>query len=33
MSRNGWLALIYHTLFVTFMVAPIAVVVVVAFTP
>lgn len=33
MSRNGWLALIYHTLFVTFMVAPIFVVCVVAFTP
>jgi putative spermidine/putrescine transport system permease protein len=33
MSRNGWLALTYHALFVTFMVAPIAVVCVVAFTP
>ncbi len=33
MSRNGWLALTFHTLFVTFMVAPIAIVVVVAFTP
>mgnify|MGYP000219770452 CR=1 FL=1 len=33
MSRNGPLALIFHTLFVIFMVAPIAVVCVVAFTP
>lgn len=33
MSRNGWLALTYHALFVTFMVAPIAVVCIVAFTP
>lgn len=33
MSRNGPLALVFHTLFVIFMVAPIAVVCVVAFTP
>jgi putative spermidine/putrescine transport system permease protein len=33
MSRNGPLALIYHTLFVIFMMAPIVVVVWVAFTP
>jgi putative spermidine/putrescine transport system permease protein len=33
MSRNGPLALAYHTLFVIFMVAPIAVVCWVAFTP
>jgi putative spermidine/putrescine transport system permease protein len=33
MSRNGPLALLYHALFVTFMVAPIAIVVGVAFTP
>ena len=33
MSRNGPLALIFHTLFVTFMVAPIVVVCLVAFTP
>jgi putative spermidine/putrescine transport system permease protein len=33
MSRNGTLALIFHTLFVIFMIAPIAVVCLVAFTP
>ncbi len=33
MSKNGPLALVYHALFVTFMVAPIVVVVWVAFTP
>ncbi len=33
MSRNGPLALIFHTLFVIFMIAPIAVVCLVAFTP
>lgn len=33
MSRNGPLALVFHTLFVIFMVAPIVVVCVVAFTP
>ncbi|MGE5509850.1 MAG: ABC transporter permease [Bacteroidota bacterium] len=33
MSRNGPLALIFHALFVTFMLAPIVVVCVVAFTP
>ena len=33
MSRNGPLALIFHTLFVIFMIAPIVVVCVVAFTP
>ncbi|MEJ2623412.1 MAG: ABC transporter permease [Pseudolabrys sp.] len=33
MSRNGPLALIYHTLFVIFMLAPIVIVCVVAFTP
>jgi putative spermidine/putrescine transport system permease protein len=33
MSRNGPLALIYHTLFVIFVLAPIVVVCVVAFTP
>jgi putative spermidine/putrescine transport system permease protein len=33
MSRNGPIALIYHTLFVIFMLAPIVVVVWVAFTP
>ena len=33
MNRNGWLALAFHGLFVTFMVAPIAIVCVVAFTP
>lgn len=33
MSRNGPLALIYHTLFVIFMLAPIAIVCIVAFTP
>jgi len=33
MSRNGPLALAYHALFVTFMLAPIVVVVCVAFTP
>jgi ABC-type spermidine/putrescine transport system, permease component II len=33
MSRNGPLALAYHTLFVTFMLAPILVVCFVAFTP
>ena len=33
MSRNGPIALIYHALFVTFMMAPIVVVIWVAFTP
>ena len=33
MSRNGPLTLIYHTLFVTFMLAPIVIVCIVAFTP
>ena len=33
MTRNGPLALLFHTLFVVFMLAPIAVVCVVAFTP
>lgn len=33
MSRNGPLALIYHTLFVIFMLAPIVIVCAVAFTP
>lgn len=33
MSRNGLLALVFHTLFVIFMVAPIVVVCIVAFTP
>ena len=33
MSRNGPLALVFHALFVIFMVAPIAIVCVVAFTP
>jgi putative spermidine/putrescine transport system permease protein len=33
MSRNGPLALVFHTLFVIFMLAPIVVVCVVAFTP
>jgi putative spermidine/putrescine transport system permease protein len=33
MSRNGPLALIYHALFVTFMLAPIVIVCIVAFTP
>ena len=33
MSRNGPLALTFHAAFVTFMVAPIAIVVLVAFTP
>jgi putative spermidine/putrescine transport system permease protein len=33
MSRNGPVALIFHTLFVTFMLAPIVIVCVVAFTP
>ena len=33
MSRNGPIALIYHTLFVIFMLAPILVVCFVAFTP
>ena len=33
MSRNGPLALIYHSLFIAFVVAPILVVCVVAFTP
>ena len=33
MSRNGPLALAYHTLFVVFMLAPILVVCIVAFTP
>jgi putative spermidine/putrescine transport system permease protein len=33
MSRNGPIALVYHTLFVTFMLAPILVVCFVAFTP
>ena len=33
MSRNGPLALIFHTLFVAFMLAPILIVCVVAFTP
>jgi putative spermidine/putrescine transport system permease protein len=33
MSRNGPLALIFHALFVTFMLAPIVVVCIVAFTP
>lgn len=33
MSRNGPLALFYHTLFVVFMLAPIAIVCIVAFTP
>ena len=33
MSRNGPLALIYHTLFILFVLAPILVVCVVAFTP
>lgn len=33
MSRNGPLALIYHALFVTFILAPILVVCIVAFTP
>ena len=33
MTRNGPLALIFHTLFIVFMLAPIVVVVLVAFTP
>jgi len=33
MNRNGWLALTFHALFVVFMLAPIAIVCVVAFTP
>ncbi|MDU3128206.1 MAG: ABC transporter permease, partial [Bradyrhizobium sp.] len=33
MSRNGPVALVFHTLFVVFMVAPIVVVCWVAFTP
>ena len=33
MSRNGWVALLFHTLFVVFMLAPIVVVCLVAFTP
>lgn len=33
MSRNGPLALVYHTLFVVFVLAPIVVVCIVAFTP
>lgn len=33
MSRNGPLALLFHTLFVTFMLAPIVIVCIVAFTP
>jgi putative spermidine/putrescine transport system permease protein len=33
MSRNGPLALLFHTLFVIFMLAPILVVCIVAFTP
>ena len=33
MSRNGPIALAYHTLFVVFMLAPILVVCFVAFTP
>jgi putative spermidine/putrescine transport system permease protein len=33
MSRNGLMALLFHTLFVTFMLAPILVVCIVAFTP
>jgi len=33
MSRNGWIALTFHGLFVTFMLAPIAIVCIVAFTP
>ena len=33
MSRNGPIALAYHALFVTFMLAPILVVCFVAFTP
>ena len=33
MSRNGPLALVFHALFVTFMLAPIVVVCLVAFTP
>jgi putative spermidine/putrescine transport system permease protein len=33
MNRNGPLALAFHTLFVTFMLAPIAIVCIVAFTP
>ena len=33
MSRNGPIALAYHTLFVIFMLAPILVVCFVAFTP
>lgn len=33
MSRNGPLALLYHTLFVVFMLAPIVIVCIVAFTP
>lgn len=33
MSRNGPIALLFHTLFVTFMLAPIVVVCLVAFTP
>ena len=33
MSRNGPLALLFHTLFVIFMLSPILVVCLVAFTP
>ena len=33
MTRNGWLALVFHTLFVTFTLAPLAIVCLVAFTP
>ena len=33
MSRNGPLALVFHTLFIVFMLAPIVVVCLVAFTP
>ena len=33
MNRNGWLALTFHTLFIIFILAPIVVVCVVAFTP
>lgn len=33
MNRNGWIALTFHTLFILFILAPIVVVCVVAFTP
>lgn len=33
MNRNGWVALTFHTLFIIFILAPIVVVCVVAFTP